>query len=70
MPRKKTCKEKTSETLKSVDMFGQPVQLKAEGQFDIKSWPGAIISAFLGLIVFMYTVEQIHILKTNAGVNI
>ena len=51
-------------------MFGQPVEVNADGNTTIKSYPGAIVSFFLTTILMLYVINQSKILFFRLDTNI
>ena len=55
MVKTKSCCSKTTEKVKSIDMFASPaVQLNFAGAKEVPTWPGWLISVFVYLIVILY----------------
>jgi hypothetical protein len=54
----------------SFDRFSSAIRLNINGDYDVKSAPGAILSIFLLIILVVYTVKRFIILVTKKNPDI
>ena len=54
--RKKSCNNRNLQrTIKKIDVFGEYIHLKADGESSIKSWPGVGFSLIFYFIMITFT---------------
>ncbi len=71
MAKEKICSlEKVKHTVKSIDMYGSPIQLNVAGEDSVKTYLGTLCTLFTYLIIGAYSVNLFIIFVTRANPNV
>ena len=67
MERKRSFVKRGIDNFTRIDQFALPIKLFADGEEEIKSFPGAIVTLILNSIMLAYTIEQFQVLMSRSN---